>query len=215
MKGGAREAVVAAYRELAEAGLLPLSAGNLSVRSGERLLITPTGADRSLAASGLVLIDRAGRASGGGIPSSEWSMHAAIYAARADAGAVVHTHGDACTALACLRRGLPPFHYMVAGFGGDDVPCTDYAPFGSARLAGLASSALAERDACLLANHGMICLGATIAAAVRAALTLELLCRQYLLTLGAGEPVLLSADDMAEARRRYGFYGHARIPDEA
>lgn len=215
MERGARQAVVAAYRELAEAGLLPLSAGNLSVRSGDRLLITPTGADRSLGAGDLVLIDRDGSTKGGGIPSSEWSMHAAVYAARADAGAVVHTHGDACTALSCLRRGLPPFHYMVAGFGGDDVPCTAYAPFGSARLAALAAASLAERDACLLANHGMICLGPTIAAAVRAALTLELLCRQYLLALSASEPVLLSADDMAEARRRYGYYGHARIPDEA
>lgn len=213
-RDGAGAAIVAAYRGLSEAGLLPLSAGNLSVRAGERLLITPTGADRGLRVADLVLIDQEGRAEGAGIPSSEWSMHAAIYRARPDAGAVVHTHGDACSALACLRRPLPSFHYMVAGFGGDDVPCTGYAPFGSARLAGLAADALARRTACLLANHGMICHGATIEAAAKTALTLEMLCRQYLLALPGGEPVLLGPDEMAEARRRYGFYGRARIPED-
>jgi L-fuculose-phosphate aldolase len=140
-------------------------------------------------------------------------MHAAIYTTRREAAAIVHTHGDCCTALACLRRPLPPFHYMVASFGGNDVPCTDYAPFGSPELGRLAAEALRDRSACLLANHGMICFGPSIARAARAALELEMLARQYLLALQAGKPVLLGPAEMAEARRRFGHYGHSRIPN--
>ncbi len=215
MKGNERERadIVAAYRRMSAEGLLPLSSGNLSVRLGERLLITPTGADRDVAEDQLVVLDQQGKVEGDGVPSSEWSMHAAIYAGRPDAMAVVHTHGDACTALSCLRRPLPAFHYMVASFGGVDVPCTDFAPFGSTELARLAADSLKDRTACLLANHGMICLGGSITDAVETALRLEMLARQYILALQAGSPVLLTADEMAETRRRYRYYGRSRIPD--
>ncbi len=207
-----RTDLVAAYRGLATEGLLKLSSGNLSVRVEDGILITPTGAGSDVSQRELVLMDGAGRVSGEGIPSSEWSMHAEIYAARSDAVAVVHTHADACTALSCLRRPLPPFHYMVALFGGDDVPCTAYAPFGSPELARLAASALKDRTACLLANHGMICFGPSIDSAAKTALALEMLARQYILALQAGAPCLLTREEMAEARRRYGYYGHSRIP---
>lgn len=207
-----RQELVAAYRRLSDEGLLQLSSGNLSLRVDDRILVTPTGASRDIAPAEIVLIDHGGTAEGDGIPSSEWAMHAAIYAARSDAIAVVHTHGDACTALSCLRRPLPAFHYMVAAFGGDDVPCTDFAPFGSEELARLATEALRDRTACLLANHGMICFEVSMRKAADAAIKLELLARQYILALQAGSPVLLSAEDMAETRRRYGYYGHSRIP---
>ena len=207
-----RQELVAAYRRLSDEGLLQLSSGNLSLRASDRILITPTGASRDIAPAEIVLIDHGGATEGDGVPSSEWAMHAAIYAGRPDAMAVVHTHGDACTALSCLRRPLPAFHYMIAAFGGDDVPCTGFAPFGSEELARLATDALRDRTACLLANHGMICFGASMKKAAEAAIKLELLARQYILALQAGSPVLLSAEEMAETRRRYGFYGHARIP---
>ena len=208
-----RAALAAAYRQLAADGLLQLSAGNLSIRVGDLILITPTGADSDIQPDAMVLIDREGQvASGGGVPSSEWSMHAAVYAARPDAEAIVHTHSDACTALSCLRRPIPAFHYMVAFFGGDEIPCAPYAHFGSPELGRLAAAALGDSKACLLANHGMVAFGATIAAAAKGATMLEMLARQYILALGAGGPHLLSADEMAEARRRYGYYGHSRIP---
>ena len=98
----------------------------------------------------------AGDVKGSSAPSSEWAMHAAIYLAYPAAQCVVHTHADACTALACLNEALPPFHYMVANFGGDDVRCAPYVTFGTPELARLAVAALAGRTACLLANHGMI-----------------------------------------------------------
>ncbi|MGA0596489.1 class II aldolase/adducin family protein [Enterovirga sp. CN4-39] len=207
-----RTALVDAYRGLAAEGLLLLSAGNLSLREGDRILITPTGADQSIEPEQIVLIDRNGEVGGQGIPSSEWPMHAAIYEARPDVMAIVHTHSDACTALSCLRQPLPAFHYMVAFFGTDAIPCAPYAHFGSPDLARGAAETLGAGNACLLANHGMISVGRSMAEAAKGASLLEMLARQYILALQAGSPVLLSPDDMAEARRRYGYYGRARIP---
>ncbi|MCO5065709.1 MAG: class II aldolase/adducin family protein [Rhizobiaceae bacterium] len=210
----ARRAIVNSYRELADAGLMQLSSGNISHRLGERMLITPTGAERTVQEDDIVLVDRSGREIGAGIPSSEWSMHLAIYANCPDAQAIVHTHGDYATALACQRKPLPAFHYMVASFGGDDVPCTDFAPFGSKRLGELAAAALGNRTACLMANHGTICRGATMAAATKTARKLEMMARQYVLSLSVGNPVLLKQSDMDETLRRYSFYGHSRIPED-
>jgi len=208
-----RDEIVTTYRRLAAANLLPLSSGNISARHGDNILITPTGANADLHADDLVLIGFNGRATGPGIPSSEWAMHAEIYLQRPDAKAVVHTHGDACTALSCHRRPLPPFHYMIASFGGSDVPCTPYAPFGSRELAQHAGHALKERSACLLANHGMICRGATVEAAANTALKLEMLARQYILTTQIGPPIMLTTDELAEVSRRYQYYGATYIPE--
>ncbi|MFM1991185.1 MAG: hypothetical protein RJA99_4142 [Pseudomonadota bacterium] len=212
-EAAARAAIVDGYRALDAAGLMHGSAGNVSARMGDTMLITPSGIDAArLDADGVVAMSLDGAVRGAGLPSSEWRMHAGVYRRHADAGAIVHTHADACVALACLRRGLPAFHYMVAGFGGDDVRCSPYAPFGSQRLADLAADALDGRTACLLANHGMLARGATVAAAVSATRRLETLCRQYLLALQAGEPVLLGADEMREVHGRYAVYGRGPMP---
>lgn len=209
----ARDAVVAGYRAVADAGMMHGSSGNVSVRAGDGMLITPSGIDAArLAADGLVAMALDGTVRGAGLPSSEWRMHAAIYLRHPDAQAIVHTHADACVALACLRRDLPAFHYMVAGFGGDDVRCAPYAPFGSARLAQLSADAMDGRSACLLANHGMLARGATVPAAVAATVRLETLCRQYLLALQAGTPVLLDAAEMRAVHERYAHYGRGALP---
>ena len=112
-------------------------------------------------------------------PSSEWEMHAAIYRTYPDAACVVHTHADACTALASLNRELPPFHYMVVQFGGPNVRCAPYVTFGTAALATLAVKAMKGRTACLLANHGMILHARDADQALTRAVLLETLCRQY------------------------------------
>jgi L-fuculose-phosphate aldolase len=140
-------------------------------------------------------------------PSTEWAMHAAIYLAYPTAQCIVHTHADACTALACLNEALPAFHYMVANFGGDDVRCAPYVTFGTPELARLAVAALTGRTACLLANHGMIVHAPTPDRALAAATVLETLCRQYLLARSAGTVRLLSADEMRAAHERYRTYG--------
>ena len=205
-----RDAIVFVYRELGRLALNTGSSGNVSQRSGAGLLITPTGVTSgTVGAAGLVQVSLDGVVAGGGQPSSEWEMHAAIYAACPEAGAIVHTHADACTALACLGEDMPPFHYMIVGFGGDSVRCAPYATFGTPALAASAVGALQGRTACLLANHGMICHGRDPASALATAVALETLARQYLLARSAGVPRLLTGFEIEAAQERYASYGAA------
>jgi L-fuculose-phosphate aldolase len=208
-----RAAVVAAVRALEEQGLNHGSSGNVSVRHEDGLLVTPTGARAAtLGPEGVVRLALDGTVRGPGVPSSEWRFHTELTRRRAEVGAVVHTHADACVALSCLRRPIPPFHYMVASFGGTTVPCARYEPFGSDALAEAAVEASAGHRACLLANHGMIVTGRDLAHALDLAVKLETLARQYILARQAGEPVLLSEAEMAEVHRRYGHYGVGAMP---
>ena len=206
----ARDAVAQAYRELGRLGLNFGSAGNVSCRVEGGMVITRTGTTVEATAEGdTVMMSLDGVAQDAVAPSSEWPMHAAILRAFPEAGSVVHTHADACTALACLGEGLPAFHYMVAGFGGDDVRCAPYVTFGTPALAEVAVEALRGRTACLLGNHGMIVTGRDVKGAVSAALRLETLARQYLLARSAGAPRLLDAAQMEATRERYKTYGSA------
>lgn len=209
-----REKLLAAVKLLEDKGFNHASTGNLSCRDGEEILITPTGGNSAnLTPERIVRLTREGSVVGDGIPSSEWHMHIAILKAFPHANAVVHTHADACVALSCLRRHIPAFHYMVAGFGGADIRCARYATFGSADLAASAVEALQGRTACLLANHGMIAMGKSLEAAITTTIKLETLARQYLLALGAGEPVLIDDEEMSRVGARYGNYGVGILPD--
>ena len=135
-------------------------------------------------------------------------MHRLFYAARPDRFAVVHTHSPAVTALACLRRPLPAISYLVALSGQDEVPCAPYREFGSEALAHAAVEAAGGGNAVILANHGLICLGADMDAAFQLAEQLEFCADIYMRCLAAGQqPVLLTADEMACARKRFGTYG--------
>ena len=206
-----RQDVTTAYREVGRRGLNAGSSGNVSHRTREGMIITPSGCSaETLVPGALVAMTLAGDVKGAATPSSEWAMHAAIYLAYPSAQCVVHTHADACTALACLNEALPPFHYMIANFGGDDVRCAPYVTFGTPELARLAVAALAGRTACLLANHGMIVHGPTADQALTNAVVLETLCRQYLLARSAGTVRLLTADEMQGAHQRYQTYGQPR-----
>jgi len=208
-----RRSILAVVRKLEDKGFNHVSTGNVSCRSGNAILITPTGGNSgNMTPERIVQIDYDGNVAGEGVPSSEWHMHMAILRAYPAAKAVVHTHADACVALSCLRRSIPAFHYMVAGFGGEDIRCARYATFGTADLARSAVEALENRTACLLANHGMIAMGKSLEAAFNATVKLETLARQYLLALQSGEPVLLPADEMARVGKRYGNYGIGLLP---
>lgn len=206
-----RTALVRLYRALADRGMLIGSSGNVSARQGDGMLITPTGCDAdSLAPEHLIPMTLDGRWQGSLKPSSEWQLHAEIYAQDAAAQVIVHTHADHATALACLNLPLPAFHYNVAEFGGADVRCAPYATFGTSELAHLAAQAIAGRTACLLANHGMICHAPTPEGALAAAVRLEALCRQYLLATAAGRPRLLRAAEIEAAIARYRRYGQQK-----
>jgi L-fuculose-phosphate aldolase len=207
----ARRHVVAVYREGGRRGLIVASSGNVSHRTRDGMMITPSGCSAdTLKSADVVSMKLDGTAKGSASPSSEWAMHAAIYLAYPTAQCIVHTHADACTALACLNEALPPFHYMVANFGGDDVRCAPYVTFGTPELARLAVEALVERTACLLANHGMIVHAQTAERALSGAIVLETLCRQYLLARAAGPVRLLTAEEMLAAHQRYRTYGQPR-----
>ena len=202
--------VASVYRALGRTGMNAGSSGNVSVRTRHGMVITPSGcAAETITNTDPVTMDLDGKSRGRRTPSSEWFMHAAIYRAYPDAGAIVHTHSDACTALACLNQPLPAFHYLITRFGGDDVRCAPYVTFGTPALAEAAVAALADRTACLLANHGMIVTGANADDALTAALTLEALARQYLLARAAGKVRLLTSAEMQAARERFKTYGPA------
>jgi L-fuculose-phosphate aldolase len=205
-----RAAVAALYRELGARGLCNGSAGNVSLRTRAGMVITPSGArPETITPDCLASMGLNGVVEDGPTPSSEWHMHARIYAAYPAAHCIVHTHADACTALACLGEGLPAFHYMITRFGGD-VRCAPYVTFGTPALAETAVGALERRSACLLANHGMIVHGGSPEAALSSALLLETLARQYLLARSAGSPRLLTGEEMREAEERFRTYDAGR-----
>ena len=197
---------------MAPANLNRGSAGNLSVRTRENgldgYLITPCGMDYEvLVPEDIVFMRLDGTPDGRRKPSSEWRFHHDIYAARPDAGAILHAHSPFATSLACLRRDIPPFHYMIARFGGDTIRCADYATFGSQALSDNALTALRDRCACLLANHGLLVFGKTLAQLFALAVEFEALCEQYWRACQLGQPVLLDPDEMATVRVKFASYG--------
>jgi L-fuculose-phosphate aldolase len=205
-----RAEIIASARLLDELGYMPSKSGNLSVRTERGFLITPSAlAYAALQPEDLVELAPDGRVLGGGRkPSSEWRLHAAVYRDRAEAQAVVHTHSPMATALSCARQGLPPFHYMIVMGGGHDIRCSAYATFGTQELAEAGVAALEGRRAALLANHGVLALGRSLAGARAVAMEVENLARQYLALRAAGlAPVLLSEAEIGEVVAQFGGYG--------
>ena len=204
-----REAIIAAARALQKHQLGTGTAGNVSARVERGYLITPTGMDyESLRPADIVSMDlRGNRADGDLKPSSEWRFHQDIYAQRPDTHAIVHTHSPYATALACTRQDLPAFHYMVAGAGGATIRCAEYATYGTQELSDHALTALAGRQACLLANHGAIALGKDMDSAFKMAQLVEELARQYLLSRVLGQPVLLDETEMNVNLEKFKDYG--------
>ena len=203
-----RAALLAAARGLTDAGLNVGTAGNASLRLARGFLVTPSGmAAEACAPNDMVEVDSDGSSGGRRAPSSEWQLHRDIYAAFPAAGAVLHAHSPFATALACQRREIPPFHYMIARFGGSTVRCAPYATFGTQALSDSAVAALQDRSACLLANHGMVVYGRDPAHALALAIEFETLCEQYWRSCQLGPPALLSAAEMAEVVERFRWYG--------
>jgi L-fuculose-phosphate aldolase len=189
-------------------GLNQGSSGNVSLRCPQGFWITPSGIDNAaLNAQDMVLMDLSGNCISPGKPSSEWRFHRDIYAAKTEVQAVIHTHSMFATSLSCLRQDIPAFHYMIAVAGGDNIRCADYALFGSQALSDNALSALQQRHACLLANHGMIATGLTPQHALTVAREVETLCQQYWRALQIGQPHLLSAQEMQAVFQQFKSYG--------
>lgn len=211
-----REALIEAARGMNPANLNRGAAGNLSARCVEGgvagFLVTPTGmAYESLQPADLAFV----RQDSGEIPawigprkpSSEWRLHRDLYAAMPQVNAVLHAHAPFATALACLRRDIPPFHYMMARFGGDSIRCADYALFGTQALSDAMLAAMEGRSGCLLANHGLVVTADSVVTVLDRAIEFEALCEQYWRACQAGTPVLLSPAEMADALAAFRDYG--------
>jgi L-fuculose-phosphate aldolase len=208
--GDPRQEVIRSAQALDAAGLMPNKSGNVSCRSAGGFLITASGVPYAELRPEQVVelpLPAAGEPAQGPRPSSEWRMHAAIYSARPEVAAIVHTHSPRATALACAGRGLPAFHYMIALAGGE-VRCMPYATFGTDALAQQAVAGLAGRRAVLLANHGVIAVGASLARAQAVAVEVENMAGQYLDLLAAGlAPQLLDEQELQRVIAKFGDYG--------
>lgn len=202
-----REQLLGVMQKLLQCGLNRGTSGNASVRVKDGILLTPTGMDvEDMIASDMVFMNEDGEYEGDRKPTSEWMFHLDILKQRPEIGAVIHTHSMFATTLACLRKDVPPFHYMIAVSGGDSIRCAPYALFGSEALSKSALSALEGRRACLLANHGMIALGEDIKQAFDVAVEVEALCEQYLRALQVGEPKILTDEEMREVFAQFKGY---------
>ena len=206
---GAAWNLVAHARRMNEAGLNQGTSGNLSVRIDDRrFLVTPSGVpyDR-LEPDDLVTMTLDGTVEGEGTPSSEWRIHRDLYDSRSDAGAVLHAHSPWAMSVASLRRDLPPFHYMIVMGGGFSVRCARYATYGTQELSDSALKALERRRACLLANHGLLCLESSLERVFALAVEIETLCRVYMNCLAVEEPALLDEDELRRVGEKFAGYG--------
>jgi L-fuculose-phosphate aldolase len=200
-----------AARELNRLGLNKGSSGNVGIRLADGLLVTPSGVPaEQLSENSMVYMQWDGTPEAGKKPSSEWRMHRDILQARPEVNAIVHCHSMFATTIACLGRDVPPFHYMIAVVGGDNIRCAPYALFGTQALSDSALPALQDRKACLLAHHGMLALGQDVAQALAIAVEVEDLCQQYWRLLQLGEPPLLSAEQMQQVQVQFKDYGQWR-----
>jgi L-fuculose-phosphate aldolase len=210
----ARRQVIETALAMSRRGLSPGRSGNVSCRHADGMLITPTGlAYEGLKPEDVVLVSSDGSVPSGQLrPSSEWRFHLSVYTARPDLAALVHTHSLHATVLACAHRPIPAFHYMVAVAGGSDIPLVPYATFGTEELAQHVAAGMAERNACLMANHGAIAGGRTLAAALELAAEVEVLAEQYVKVLMLGKPHILSAVEMDAVLERFAGYGQQDEP---
>lgn len=206
-----RKAIIAQCRWMNASGLNQGTAGNISVRHEDRMLITPSAVPYEAMEPGMIaampITGDYGSWSGPLPPSSEWRFHLDILRSRPEIGSVVHTHSTYATVLAIARKPIPAVHYMIAAFGGPEIRCAGYARFGTRELSDLALAALDGRNGCLLANHGMIAAGRDLDHAMWLAVELETLARQYCLSLAIGQPHILSEAEIADAAESFAGYG--------
>jgi L-fuculose-phosphate aldolase len=205
-----RQAIIDACRRMNALGINQGTSGNISVRHGDGLLITPTSTPyEAMTPDQIVFMKMDGSHAPTQRPSSEWRFHLDILRARQEAGAVVHAHPTYCTILAIMGREIPPIHYMIAAAGGDSIRCAPYATYGTPELSQHAVKALEGRLACLLDHHGMIAIGLSLEKALWLAVEVETLARQYHGCLQIGEPPLLSKDEIERVRHKMSGYGLA------
>nr|WP_321443378.1 class II aldolase/adducin family protein [uncultured Cohaesibacter sp.] len=203
--------IIEKARWMNDSGLNQGTSGNISARFEDRMLITPSGIPYDTlepeSICSMPLQGEYGAWDGPFKPSTEWRFHLDITKERPDVGAIIHTHSTYAATLAMARKSIPAAHYMVAIFGGNSVRCSGYATYGTKRLSELALEALEDRCACLLANHGLLVAGSSLAKSAWLAVELETLCRQYYQTLAIGGPVILTDEEIDDVMKSIATYG--------
>lgn len=204
-----RNELLATSRRMAELGLAPGTSGNVSVRTSHGFLVTPSAIpyDKLQPDDMVEVRDDGTLRPNQRVPSSEWQLHRDLMATRREAVAIVHTHSPFCTTIACLRQPLPAIHYMIALAGTAEIPCADYATYGSAELAHNVARALGDGKAALMANHGMVALGDSLAAALKLAAEIETVAGLYWRALQIGTPVILPADEIQRVAAKFAAHG--------
>jgi L-fuculose-phosphate aldolase len=204
-----KQEIIDTVRLYSANGLGVGTSGNLSARTEKGFLITPTGVSyEALEPQLLVELNIEGEVIGGHLkPSSEWRFHRDIYLNREQAGSIVHVHSPFATAIACTRKSIPAFHYMIAITGGDSIRCAEYATFGTEQLSKYVVKALIGRKACLMANHGMIALDKDISSAFKMAIEVEELAKQYFYSMQIGDPTILDKEEMQINLEKFKSYG--------
>jgi L-fuculose-phosphate aldolase len=203
-----RQSIIDACRRMNALGINQGTSGNISLRHGDGMLITPTSVPyEAMTPEQIVFMRLDGTVDAAQRASSEWRFHRDILKARPEISAVVHAHPPYATTLAIMGREIPPVHYMIAAAGGDSIRCAPYATFGTEELSRHAVTALQDRLACLLAHHGMIAIGASLDRAMWLAVEVETLARQYHGCLQIGTPPLLSTDEIEKVRAKMAGYG--------
>jgi len=212
MSTSLREQLIETAIAMNASGINRGTSGNLSVRSDGGFLITPSGLNYTeMAPVDIVEMNLEGECAGSHNPSSEWRIHRDIYREREDARAILHAHPVNCATLACLGKPIPAFHYMVAVAGGKDIRCAAYATFGTQRLSEHVLAALTGRKACLMANHGLVCLEHDLQRALALAFEIEQLAKAYYQCLTVGEPVILDDAEMEIVLKKFSSYGQQNL----
>ena len=205
-----RQSIIDACLAMQAAGVNQGVSGNISLRTTEGMLITPSGVEyEKMRPDMLVLmpLDGSQMRTGQMKPSSEWQFHRDILLAKRSEMAVVHAHPTFCTALAMNRTEIPACHYMIGAFGGDTVPVAGYALFGTADLSANVLKSLKNRAACLMANHGAVVIADTLNRALWRMVELETLAKGYVTSLTFGQPHILNGDEMAKVMEAFADYG--------
>ncbi|MCX8281061.1 class II aldolase/adducin family protein [Phyllobacterium sp. 0TCS1.6C] len=206
-----RQSIIDQCRAMNASGLNQGTSGNISVRHGDRMLITPSAVPYDEMTPDMIaampLEGEYGSWEGPRKPSTEWRFHLDILRSKPEANAVVHTHSTYATILSIAHKPIPACHYMIAAFGGDDVRVCDYARYGTKELSDNVLAALEGRTACLMANHGMLATGSSLEKAMWAAVELETISRQYYHALLIGGPVVLPAEEIDGVRKGFASYG--------
>ena len=202
-----KEEIINNYKLLLELGYNIGAEGNISIKDGEDVYITPSGVDiRNLTKEKIAIVDLKGNPKKRIKPSSEIDLHLLLYKERNELSSIVHCHSNWASILSCLRVNILSFHYMVAEFGGDDIKCSKYATFGTIKLAKFVVNSAKNRNGCLIANHGQICFGKNIKEAMHFSQALEKLSKQYYFCILSKKLKKLNKKEMNEVLKIFPSY---------